>query len=166
MRRLLPLVLLALAACAPNAPAALPTLTLVPPTATQLPTTIPPTETPDENLTSAESLLTPTAQVEPTSDNSSLAESDPIAAELAALAQARVSDETELPTSRIRVVSVEAVRWSDTSLGCPQAEGNYEAVEIDGYRIVLTAGETTYIFHTDFDRVLPCDEGDEVLPDD
>lgn len=166
MRRLFLVgLLVVLSACAQAMPTLLPTLTLVPSTATLLPTAIPPTETPDAGLFSPETLLTPTVNAPTDASDNSLAENDPIAAELTTLAQARVSDETDLPTTRIRVVSVEAVRWTDTSLGCPQADQDYQATEIGGYRIVLSAGENSYIFHTDFDRVIPCDETDEILPD-
>ena len=167
MRQLLSIVLFCLlAACGQAEPAILPTLTLVPPTATLPPSPIPPSVTPDRGLTSAESLLTPTIQTESTPPEDSLAEVDPIAAELVVLAQSQVSNQTELPTSRIRLVSVEVIRWTDTSLGCPQPDQTYESAEIDGYRIVLAAGDNSYIFHTDFDRVVACDGGDETLPDD
>jgi hypothetical protein len=56
----------------------------------------------------------------------------------------------------VRVVEVTAYRWPDSSLGCPLPNQRYTPVEIDGYRIVLRAGDRETIFHSDFDRVLPC----------
>jgi hypothetical protein len=150
--------LFVLAACVPaSQPTLVPTLTLIPATQTPTPTTIPPTITTDPALISAESLLTATTvlQVTPTARN--LADSDPIAAELIAIARRQVGDETGLATQRIRLVSVETVRWSDSSLGCPQPEQTYAQVEIEGYRIVLMAGDREYIFHTDFDRIVRCE---------
>jgi hypothetical protein len=39
------------------------------------------------------------------------------------------------------------------------------AIAVDGYRIALSAGDNEYIFHTDFDRALPCDAANEQLPE-
>jgi hypothetical protein len=150
--------LLTLAACAPTSqPTPVPTLTLIAATQTPLPTTIPPTITSDPALISAESLLTATTAPQATATARNLAESDPIAAELIAIARRQVADETGLPTQRVRLVSVETVRWSDSSLGCPLPDQTYTQIEIDGYRIVLMAGEREYIFHTDFDRIIRCE---------
>lgn len=93
-----------------------------------------------------------------------LVEVDPVAAELVALAQRRVSQERDVPASRVRVVEVSPYTWTDSSLGCPLDGEDYTAVEIDGYRIVLAVGDREFIFHTDFDRLIPCDSDDELLP--
>jgi hypothetical protein len=94
-----------------------------------------------------------------------LADIDPIAGELVALGRRRVSQERGVPTTRVRVVEVTQYTWPDSSLGCPLSGEDYESVQIDGYRIVLSVGDETFIFHTDFDRLVPCDPGDETLPD-
>jgi hypothetical protein len=49
--------------------------------------------------------------------------------------------------SELKVVSAEAVTWSDASLGCPQPEMLYAQVLTPGYRIVLQAGETRFDYH-------------------
>jgi hypothetical protein len=95
-----------------------------------------------------------------------LLELDPVAAELAGLAQQRVAENLDLPIRRIRVVDIHAVRWTDSSLGCPQPDQVYTAIETDGYRIAVTAGEQMFIFHSDSDHLLVCDAADEQLPDD
>ena len=46
-----------------------------------------------------------------------------------------LSKRTGLPKSDIKVVSVEAVQWPDTSLGCPQPDMMYAEVVTPGYRI-------------------------------
>jgi hypothetical protein len=97
-------------------------------------------------------------------DTSLLVEIDPVAAELVALAQRRTSQELGVSTGRIHVVEVTPYTWLDSSLGCPAAGEDYTSVQIDGYRIVLAVGGDEYVFHTDFDRLLPCDEDREVLP--
>lgn len=147
-----------LAGCANGqVPAPPATLTLIPATETPIPTQTPPPPTPD---TSAIVPGTPPAS-QPTNTGSgpqqdTLLETDPVAAELVALAQRRLANALGLPLRRIRLVEVEARRWSDSSLGCPQPEQPPVPLEIDGYRIVLSAGDTTYIYHTDFDRLVTC----------
>ena len=63
----------------------------------------------------------------------------------AALADA----ENRTPTARadIKVLSAEAVTWSDGSLGCPQPGMLYTQALVPGYRIVLQAGEQTLNYH-------------------
>jgi hypothetical protein len=95
-----------------------------------------------------------------------LLELDPVAAELVGIAQQRVAEQLNLPIRRIRVLDIRAVRWTDSSLGCPQPDQTYTPIEIDGYRIAVTAGEQVFIFHSDFDHLLACDATDEQLPDD
>jgi len=60
---------------------------------------------------------------------------------------------------------VEAYVWQDTSLGCPEPGQTYAPVAVDGYRIVLEVRDTQVIFHTDFDRAIPCDPDLEQLPE-
>jgi len=51
----------------------------------------------------------------------------------------------------IQLVSVDAVDWSDTSLGCPQPGMMYAQVITPGFLIVLEAMGQTYDYHTDED---------------
>jgi hypothetical protein len=153
-------ILLLVSACAPAAePTALPTQTLVVPTATwtPLPVTATPSPTP---------LLRPVDLETPTPDDAAPPTlSDPVAAELVALAQRRMAQDLGLPVQRIHLVEVTAVTWPDTSLGCPQTDEIYAQGTFDGYRIVLSASGQEYIFHTDFDRAIPCAAEDERLPE-
>jgi hypothetical protein len=89
---------------------------------------------------------------------------DPIAAELATLAQRRVADELDLPLRRVDVIGLRAITWTESSLGCPQPDQTYTPVEIDGYRIVISAAENLYIFHSDSERLALCAPEDELLP--
>lgn len=100
---------------------------------------------------------TPSAAVTP--------ESDPVAAQLVALVRRRLADELDLPESRIRVVSVTPYTWTDSSLGCPNPDQQYVPVVIEGYRIEASAGERAYVFHTDSERLSPCEAGRERLPE-
>ena len=47
----------------------------------------------------------------------------------------------------IKVLSAEAVTWSDGSLGCPQPGMMYTQALVPGFRIVLQAGEQTLNYH-------------------
>jgi hypothetical protein len=158
---------LALAACNGEAtPFIESTQVLIPSTATFTPSPIPSTATLDAALSAPEDItaVAPSdVTTPPETDN--VLNVDPVAAELASLAQRRVAEDLGLPVRRVRIVEVESFTWTDTSLGCPIPGENYTAIAVEGYRIALTAGENDYIFHTDFDRALPCDAANEQLPE-
>lgn len=64
-------------------------------------------------------------------------------------ALADLAKQTGLPASDIAVLSVEAVEWSDSSLGCPQEGFMYAQVITPGYLIMLSGQGQTYEYHTD-----------------
>jgi len=157
-----------LAACSPGGTAAPePTQALIPATETPIPQLVPPTVTPEATLPRPGDIAAPTASPTPAGDSSATVsvETDPVASELAALARRRVAQELNLPAQRVQLVEIQSVVWSDASLGCPVAGQTYPLGEVDGYRIVLSAGDREYYFHTDFDRALPCDAANELLPE-
>jgi len=86
-----------------------------------------------------------------------LAAIDPIAAELSALAIRRVRQQDDIEADAVVLEDVLPVQWQDTSLGCPQEGQTYSSVQIDGYRIVVSDGETSYLFHTDSVQLVPCE---------
>lgn len=59
---------------------------------------------------------------------------------------------------QVRVVSVEAVQWRDSSLGCPQPGMNYLQVITPGYRIELEVGGEIYTYHAGQERAIYCGE--------
>jgi len=154
-------------ACSSTAPlVAEPTQKLVVPTVTD--TSVP--QTPTITLTPlprASDLSTPTPAIDEQSTTTSADATleDPVAAELVGLAQRRVADITSLPVRRVEIIEVKAYKWTDVSLGCPSPNELYAQQEVDGYRIVLSANDQQFIFHTDFDRVVACDPANEKLPD-
>lgn len=91
---------------------------------------------------------------------------DPVAADILRLVQRRIAAQLDLSTRRIQLVNMSAISWSDTSLGCPQEEQNYNEADIAGYRIVVNVGDINYIFHSDSVGIYPCTEEQEVLPED
>jgi hypothetical protein len=159
------LLVLGLAGCSGSGSESVPTLTLIPATPTPTSTPAGPTATP-QDLTSPEDLAatrpSPTEAQEASGDR--LLDIDPVAADLAALAQRLLAEQLDLPVRRVRIVDVQAVVWLDSSLGCPQPDQMYSQVLIPGYRIVVEAAGEQVIFHTDFDRALPCSPEDERLP--
>jgi len=167
LRGLLFLAFIMVAACStaqPLTPEPTQILIVPTPTSTPLPVVVTPTAT---SLPRPADLLEPsptTALSEQATSEIDLLTQDPIAAELVALAQRRVAEELDLPTRRIQVVEVKLYVWPDVSLGCPLPGETYEAAQIDGYRIVLQAGDVVYLFHTDVDRVVSCDAANEQLP--
>lgn len=90
---------------------------------------------------------------------------DPMVAELVMMAQQRLAADLDLSTRRIQVDAIEPMTWTDTSLNCPSADVTYEPARIEGYRLVLSAGEEPYIFHSDFERLVACAPGQEQLPE-
>lgn len=54
-----------------------------------------------------------------------------------------------IASEEIRVVRVEQVDWSDSSLGCPQEGQAYLTVITPGYHIILEAGGVQYDYRTD-----------------
>ncbi len=68
------------------------------------------------------------------------------------LARQDLAQKLGLEGEAIRLVSVEAVEWSDTSLGCPQPGMMYAQVITPGFRVVLAAQGQTYEYHTDLER--------------
>jgi hypothetical protein len=80
------------------------------------------------------------------------------------LAKEDLAQRLSLAPDDIRLVAVEPVDWSDTSLGCPQPGMMYAQVITPGFRVVLEAEGERYQYHTDRDRgiVLCTDEGHSI----
>lgn len=150
-------------ACSPST-SVVPTLTLIPSTATTVPSPVPPTATLETLPAPQDLFASPTPVPSGNHTPEALIEIDPIAAELVSIAQRLVAQELDLPTRRVRFVEAEPYEWTDSSLGCPLPGQVYIPVITNGYRIVVSAADEEYIFHTDFDRVLPCDADNEQLP--
>jgi hypothetical protein len=79
---------------------------------------------------------------------------EPLTAAIADLAQ-----QTGRPPEEIGLVSIEAVDWSDASLGCPQEGYMYAQVITPGFRIILEADGQQYEYHTNqADGVILCQQ--------
>ena len=71
-----------------------------------------------------------------------------------------LSKQSSVPPDEIILVSMEAVEWSDASLGCPQEGYMYAQVITPGYLIVLEANDEQFTYHTDEEgnSIVPCEE--------
>ena len=68
---------------------------------------------------------------------------------LVELAKTDLANRTGIDKEQIAMVSVKAVDWPDTSLGCPEPGMFYAQVITPGYRIVLSHDGERYEYHTD-----------------
>ena len=66
-----------------------------------------------------------------------------------AAAGADLAQQTGLPVEKITLVSMEAMEWRDSSLGCPQEGFMYAQVITPGYLIVLEVEGKQFEYHTD-----------------
>lgn len=156
----LSLLLLACASAGPGpnlppSPAGQPSPTTEP--ATSQPAT--PTGQPSPSPTEAS---TPTPQPTPTPEGTPISQPTlpPEAEQPVRLAKEDLARKLGIPVEQVKVVKVEAVEWSDTSLGCPESGKMYAQVITPGYRVTLEAAGITYEYHTDKgSNVVEC--GDE-----
>lgn len=65
-----------------------------------------------------------------------------------------LADDLQLDVENVEILSVEAVEWSDSSLGCPKAGQNYMSVVTPGFRVILEANEQQYEYHTNQDGTM------------
>ncbi len=160
------MLVFSVAACAPAATSntAAPTLTLIAVTATLTPTIAPATATPGD-LSAPNDIVpaTPPATL-PTSSGAALIQRDPVAAVLVEKAQQMIAGDLDLPTSRVRLIDLVPVEWTDSTLNCPPSSSTPVPQQTLGYRILLQVGDQTYIMHADFDRVVACAAENEQLP--
>ncbi len=81
---------------------------------------------------------------------------DPLAGELAHIAQRDLAERLGLSQNRVQLISMTLQVWEDSSLGCPRDNQTYVPMNVNGYQITFDVGSELYHYHTDSDRVLPC----------
>lgn len=57
----------------------------------------------------------------------------------------------DVDPSSVALVNAEIVVWPDGSLGCPQPEEVYNQSEVEGFKVVLEAGDRLYHYHAGSD---------------
>jgi hypothetical protein len=73
----------------------------------------------------------------------------PGAEQVVALARRDLAQRLKRTEATISVASIEAVDWSDASLGCPEPGMVYAQMITPGYRLILVANGERYEYHTD-----------------
>ena len=69
-----------------------------------------------------------------------------------------LAGQLQVAEEQIQVVSVEPMNWPDASLGCPEPGKMYAQVIVPGFRVLLEAGDAGYLYHTDGQRAISCQE--------
>ena len=76
-----------------------------------------------------------------------------------------LNQKTGVNLEKITVLAVEAVEWSDSSLGCPQPDMAYLQVITPGYRILLEVDARVYEYHSNSDTyVIYCENPNPLIP--
>jgi hypothetical protein len=85
-------------------------------------------------------------------------ELDPVAADLTALAVERAARSAAVEVATVTIDSVRPVQWASGTVVCDAevVTADDDASGATGYRIVLTADDREFVYHTDFDRIIPC----------
>src|SRR5262245_13031868 len=73
-----------------------------------------------------------------------------------ALARKTLADELKTAAADAQLEKVEAVEWSDTSLGCPEKGKMYAQMITPGYRVVLQANGRSHEVHVGGNRAVIC----------
>lgn len=83
--------------------------------------------------------------------------SDPAADEAVRLAREALARHLQgAPSGTPDLVSVTAVEWPSSALGCPQPETSYLQIVLDGHRVLLKVREVTYAVHVGGGRAVVC----------
>jgi hypothetical protein len=82
------------------------------------------------------------------------AERDPIAD----LAVDTLVSELGVPQERISVVSVDAIDWPDSSVGCPKPGMSYLTVITPGHKVLLKVDDRTYAVHEAKSHAFVCQQ--------
>ncbi len=77
-------------------------------------------------------------------------------AHAAEVARQTLARELGIAPDGVRVLTVSAAQWPDTSLGCPRKGTQYSPVVTSGYRVVLEARGSTYAVHVAGPRATLC----------
>ena len=75
---------------------------------------------------------------------------------VAQLAIDALAEDQEIPKDEIRVDTIRAVDWPDSSLGCPQPGRAYVQVVTPGHKVTLRADGRIYVVHEAKNRAFVC----------
>lgn len=83
-------------------------------------------------------------------------EVEPRAENLVNSAKEDLSQKLQVKKDEIRLLGVEKIDWPDTSLGCPKEGMFYAQVITPGYKITLEGRGKSYVYHSDYNRIISC----------
>ncbi len=69
------------------------------------------------------------------------------------------------PASSFTLISAHAIKWQDSSLGCPKPGMSYMQVIVDGHRVVLSDKQQKYNVHLGPRQAMVCPSNDIPPPD-
>jgi hypothetical protein len=74
----------------------------------------------------------------------------------------QLASELGVDPGSLNLLSVQAVRWRNSALGCPAPDAMYTQVVVDGYLLVFSDGSRTYELHSSGPGgpALLCDNGE------
>lgn len=79
------------------------------------------------------------------------------AARLSEQARRDLASRLQVPVEKVKTISLRPHTWPDASLGCPKPDMSYAQMETKGFVIELEAGGKKYRYHSDIERLVPCD---------
>jgi hypothetical protein len=80
------------------------------------------------------------------------------AARLSELARRDLASRLGVPAEKVKTILLRPRTWPDASLGCPKPDMSYAQMETKGFVIELEAGGKKYRYHSDMQRLVPCDQ--------
>jgi hypothetical protein len=89
---------------------------------------------------------------------------DPIAQFMVDLTARDAARRLDIPPEDLTLVSLIALTWPDSSIGCPKSNAEYANDPTPGYRIVFRAVEQPLIYHTSIREIARCAPDEEILP--
>lgn len=75
-----------------------------------------------------------------------------------------LSERLDVDDDEIKLIKMEQVEWSDSSLGCPEPGAVYMQVITPGYLIILEVEGKLYEYHTDQNNIFVLCEGSRPMP--
>jgi len=81
---------------------------------------------------------------------------EPEAQSLVTQAKDDLAQKLDVKKEEIKLTEIEPIDWPDTSLGCSQPGMFYAQVITPGYQITLDGRGQSYLYHSDYKRVVFC----------
>ena len=95
---------------------------------------------------------TTSTQTETPAISSTTVASEPSPPTLTEMAVADLASRLGVDPASITVVLSQDVTWRDGSLGCPEPGMSYTQALVDGFRVILSADDTEYAYHSGRDQ--------------